>query len=431
MILRFLICLLSLVFLSGTAHGATALPNPLKIVISNDSFPYMFADENGEPAGLVVDYWQELARQQQIQLQFTMADWAQTLSLLENKQVHVHGGIARTLDRERDYQMGDTGVKIYSNMFVQRDMPAINKLIELAPFAIGVVDQSSHVATIKQMLPGAMLKPYPTVTAMYQAALDGQIKVMAGLDRLPPRYDRYDELATQFPLYRKIPLRDISLSYAVLKDSVLFAALESATTQLEPAVLDLLERRWLGLPVDDNTLLLGLSVDNPPYMNVSLQGEAQGLFVDLWRHWSEISGQKIAFVPDTSFNNLQNLAKGRIDAVIGLPDNNMLPDNVVAAYQIYGFQSQYFTMQDSTFAPLTEMAQVKIGVFENAPYLSELRLRYPHAEFVRFRQLPEMLNAVIAKELSGFFAAAAIVPPSTACTKHSIPRKVSIAITSE
>jgi diguanylate cyclase (GGDEF)-like protein len=410
MILRFLLCLLLFGPGIGAAQAADSLPNPLKIVISNDTFPYMYTDEQGQPAGLVVDYWLEVAKRQQVQVQFVMADWPETLGLLKRGDVHLHGGIAYNEERARNYQLGDTGIEIYSNVFMQRDMPTISKLSQLKPFAIGVVDKSSHVATLQQLIPDVILKAYPTVTAMYDAALAGDVNVLSGLDRLPPRYGRYDELIRQFPLYRKIPLRNIDLSYAVSKNNPLFAVLQQATSQIGQTFLDRLERRWLGLAADDDTLLLGLAIDNPPYMHVSLQGEAQGLFVDLWRHWSELTGVKIAFVPDSSFNNLQNLKKGRIDALIGFPDNNRLPQGVVPAYQLYGFQSQFFAPVANQSTPLTAASTVKIGVFDNAAYVDELRQRFPNVDIVYYRHLTEMVNASVSGELAGFYAASAIVP---------------------
>lgn len=410
MILRLLICLL--VLSAGITHSdaATSLPDPLKVVISNDSFPYMYPDDDGNPAGLVVDYWREVARRQQVQVQFFMADWPKTLAMLQSGTVHLHGGIAYTAERNNNYQLGDTGIEIYSNIFLQRDMPSISKLTELKPFAIGVIEKSSHVETIRKLVPNAILKTYRNATQMYDAALDGEINVLTGLDRLPPRYNRYNELVRQYPLYRKLPLRNIALNYAQTKNNPLFAALQQATAAIDTAFRDRLERRWLGLTADDDTLLLGLAIDNPPYMHVSPLGEAQGLFVDLWRLWSAQTGMKIAFVPDTSINNLQNLAKGRIDALIGFPHNEELAASTTQAYQLYGFQSKLFVPTQSDAELLTAASTQKIGVFENAPYMAELTQRYPAAQFIKYRSLAQMVDAVLAGELAGFFGATAIVP---------------------
>ena len=416
MIIRFLICLLltgfwsTPLFATAQLQAEATLPEPLRIAISNDSFPYMFADDAGQPAGLVVDYWQQLAAVQGISVEFVMVDWPETLRLLQDGAVHLHGGIARTAERAQQYQLGNTGIDIHSNVFLHRDLPEVSKLAALKPYAIGVIEQSSHINTLNQLLPGAILKTYPNVSAMYDAALAGEIKVMTGLDRLPPRYAKYQQLAAQFPLYRKVPLRNIALSYALNKNDPLDAVLAQASAAITASFLDQLERRWLGVVASEDTLLLGVPIDNQPYMHVSLQGEAQGLFVDLWRHWSELTGVKIAFVPDSSLNNLQQLAKGRIDALVAFPGNNNLPQGVAPAYQLYAFESQFYHLAKPAAQPLQADSEVKVGLFENAPYLDELKQRYPLVQWVRYAALSEMVSAVMSGELAGFYGASAIVP---------------------
>ncbi|MBZ9612727.1 transporter substrate-binding domain-containing protein [Rheinheimera maricola] len=411
MVVKTICSLLFVASLIFSGWSRAELPQQLNIALSKDSYPYMFVNEHGEIDGLAVEYWREVARRSGVNIDFIVADWPDTIKLLQDGKVHLHGAMARTVQRSSRFNLIDLNVDAFSNVYVRRDLSGVSSITDLQPFVVGVVQDTGHLDALKQHLPDGNFKYFANVTELYAAALAGQVAAFAGLDRLPTQHPRYQELNQIFPLYSRIALRRIELAYALLPEHAQLAEqLQLAVAKLDRSFVNELERRWLGYAADSGTLLLGLSVDNPPYMNVSLQGEAQGLFVDLWRHWSDITGQKIAFVPDTSFNNLQNLAKGRIDAVIGLPDNNMLPESIISAYQIYGFKSEYFTLQQSTFGPLTALSQSKVGVFENAPYLPELRQRYPNTEFIRFRQLSEMLNAVINKKLSGFFAAAAVVP---------------------
>ncbi|HSG51596.1 MAG TPA: transporter substrate-binding domain-containing protein, partial [Rheinheimera sp.] len=391
--------------LSNAEPNLGSLPNPLKVVIGDDTFPYAFTDESGQAAGLVTDYWREIGRRQNVAVEFVVADWADTLSLLQRGEVHVHGAIAYNEDRARNFQLVGTGIEIYSNVFLQRDLPSLTSLTQLSPFVIGAVEKSSQVEILRKLVPNATIKTYATPTGVYDAALKGEISVMAGLDRLPEKYPRYKELISQFPLYKKIPLRNIDLNYAVNLNSSFFPSLVKATEQVEQGFLDQLERKWLALNEGKDTLLLGLGINNPPYMHISLDGEAKGLYVDLWHLWSEQTGVKIAFVPDTSFNSLRNLQKGRIDAFIAFPDSELLPSNVEPAYQLYGFHSQFFTLAEQGAKKLTSSSALKVGLLENAAYESELKRRYPQATFFRYRFIKDLLAATIDGELDGFYAA--------------------------
>ncbi|MBU2115348.1 MAG: transporter substrate-binding domain-containing protein [Gammaproteobacteria bacterium] len=403
---------LLLILLMACTYGVQAtLPDRLQVVLSADSYPYMFTDTNGQLAGLAVDYWREVARQENIQIDFVAADWPDTIKLLQQGEVQLHGAMARTAERSSMFILTDLNIDAFSNIYVMRELDSVSALTDLQPFVIGVVENTGHLSALKQQLPNGNFLYFPNVTAMYQAALAGQIAAFTALDRLSTYYPRYEELQRKFPLYRRLALRRLELAFAVLPENALLAQqLAAATAKLSRTFLDDIERRWLGLPSAQDTLLLGVSINNQPYMHVSLQGEAQGLFVDMWQKWSELTGKKVVLVPDTSFNNLNNLQKGRIDAIVAFPGTDNLPDNLLGAHQLYSFNSEFFGLTKLQLPPLDQLNGAKIGVYENAPYVMELQQRYPKLEFVRYRALAQMVDAALNNELVGFFGSSVTLP---------------------
>src|SRR5690606_40853724 len=92
------------VFLLGiTGAAAAPLPQQLKVAVSVDSYPYMFTDDNGEIAGLVIDYWREIGRQQNISIKFVAANWPDTLKQLQSGEVDLHGAVGRTPARDATF----------------------------------------------------------------------------------------------------------------------------------------------------------------------------------------------------------------------------------------------------------------------------------------------------------------------------------------
>tara|TARA_R110002126_G_scaffold199679_2_gene347351 strand:- start:4015 stop:6786 length:2772 start_codon:yes stop_codon:yes gene_type:complete len=389
---------------------ASEKPQTLKVALSNDTYPYMFVDEQGLPAGLIVDYWRAIGRQQQIGIDFMMADWPQTLAMLRDGKVDLHGGMAYTEQRDAEFQLHSINISIYSNVFVHRDLVGVQTSADLTPYAIGVLENSSHVPTLTKQLPQAPLRIFNTATQVYDAALAGQLKAFAGLDRLPPRYAGYQELNRQFPLYKKIPLQTIELVFGVPRDSQLSSLLKSYTEAVSIDKKNELERKWLGFAsAKDDTLLLGLAVSNQPYMHVSAQGEATGLLVDLWRLWSEKTGISVAFVPDNSANSLASLANRRTDAHIGFPAIDGLNPQLLKTYHIYSFTTAYYTLKTDTPLLLDRNSRAQVGIFENATYLDELQQQYPKVHFRRYPSLETLTDATLAGEIDGFFGAEVIV----------------------
>jgi len=386
------------------------LPASLKIGISSDTYPYMFVDETGQPAGLVVDYWQEIARQQGIRVEFIAADWADTLTMLDAGRIDLHGGLGRTQGREQQYLLGQNYLDIFSNVFVHRDLAGVHNLTDLRPHLVGVVERSTHIDSLTQRQSDLVLKHYDSVTQMYDSALKGEIKAFTGLDRLPPRYAHYAELSSFYPVYKKVPIRKIELTFAVRREHPqLLQALMQAASALDINFRDQLERKWLSVDTDPDTLLIGVSIGNQPYMDVSSIGDVQGVFVDLWRLWSKKTGVAISFVPNQSEDSLAYLRKGRIDVQMAQVENVEKFTGLKPAYHLYNIYSSLF--YDSQF-DLTDPAQLHhatLGLLHTANFRSQLQQQLPNVQLKVFDTVDQMIEAVLKKQLTGFVASDVIV----------------------
>lgn len=388
-----------------SAAVVSALPASLKIGISSDTYPYMFVNEQGQPAGLVVDYWQEVARQHGIHAEFIAADWADTLSMLDAGTIDLHGGLGRTADREQQYLLGQSYLDIFSNVFVHRDLAGVHNLTDLRPHIVGVVERSTHIDSLNQQQPDLVLKPYASVSQMYDSALRGEIKAFTGLDRLPPRYGSYSQLMAVYPVYKKVPIRKIELTFAVRRDqSQLLQALKQATAAIDTAFRDQLERKWLGVDTDPGTLLVGVSIGNQPYIHVSAIGDVQGIFVDLWRLWSNKTGIAVSFVPNQSEDSLAYLRKGRIDVQMAQVENAEKFTGLKPAYHLYNIYSSLFYDSQLDLSDPEQLKNATLGVLHTAGFRSQLQLQFPDAKIIVFSTVDQMIEAVLKKQLTGFLA---------------------------
>lgn len=387
-----------------------SLPAVLKIGISNDSYPYMFINQEGQPDGLVVDYWQQIAKQQGIQVEFIVAPWADTLNMLESGSIDLHGGLGRTKDREQKYGLGPPYLDIFSNVFVHRDLAGVHNLADLKPHVVGVVERSTHIDSLNELQSDVVLKPYSSVTQMYDSALKGEIKAFTGLDRLPPSYAKHSELMAFYPVYKKVPIRKIELTFAVRKSQPqLLQTLERIAESVDVGFRDQLERKWLSVDTNSDALLIGVSVGNQPYMDVSAIGDVQGLFVDLWRLWSKKTGIAISFVPNQSEDSLAYLRKGRIDVQMAQAENAEKFAGLKPAYHLYNIYSSLFYASQYDLTDPDQFNTAIIGVLQNASLLPQLKKQWPQLQLKVFDTVEQMIEAVQKKQLTGFFASEVIV----------------------
>ncbi len=377
----------------------------LIVGINDDIYPYVFLDQQQKPAGLLVDLWSQLAQQTGLQLQIRLLSRPELSGRLADGSIDVIGGLSRTAEREQQLILGPNLVVAYSNVFLHKDLASVNELYQLKPYIVGSLQQSANTTTLNQAVPGLTIREYPLADDLYDAAMRGEIKAFTGQDRLSPRYPHYKELSEQFPLFRKIPLQSLELTYGLAKSRpVLAQTLLQAFHQLPEGFIERLERRWLAGIKDENTVLVAMAQGNPPLMNVTPSGLPQGLLVDLWQLWSAQTGIPISLVPETSGEGLKALRQGRVDAHMGFPVNDVLPEGVKAVWPAYRLTSSFYHRAGQPISDLHEVT-APVGVFAISSYLPKLRADYPALQIRPFTKLDEILRAFERNEIAGFFIA--------------------------
>lgn len=395
-------------------------PTTLKIAISNDTYPYMYLDKQEQPGGLVVDWWRALAKAQHLDIEFKAVDWADIMQLLDSGEVDVIGGLAITAERQAKYLMGSPLSDVHSNVFLHRDLVQVNTLAQLEPHIIGVVKNSGHIATIRGKQANLTLKTYENTSAMFDAALAGNIKAFVTLDRLTPRYPEFERLNQLYPVFKKLPLHKLELTYGLRKSDVQLAQQLAVWAKQLPADLtDKLQRRWLSGASTDDSLLLSLSIGNQPLMGVSPSGQPQGLLVDLWTLWSEKTATPISIVPDISSSGIKSLSQGRVDIHMGYPLQPTSGTDLQSAYQVYNFSSSFYYPKNLPVASLTDV-KLPVGIFASAGYLQQLERDFPQLKLQRFDTLDEMLFAVERRLIAGFFGADLVMQHRLLLTQSDI-----------
>jgi len=76
--------------------GATEeVSNPERISVAycTDCVPFHFRDEEGQPAGMIVDLWQLWSEETGIGIDFQPATWSETLQRVGDGRSQVHAGL--------------------------------------------------------------------------------------------------------------------------------------------------------------------------------------------------------------------------------------------------------------------------------------------------------------------------------------------------
>ena len=388
------------------------LKQPLTIAINATSYPYHSIDTQGNAIGLMADMWRLWSEKQQLEIEFVVMPWLDTLDRVSKGDIDIHGGLTIIDSRRESMVFSKTLFHIYTHLYVNQKLSSVNSIADLKPYSIGVVKGSAHIEKLKKYHPDLALKTYENRHYLYQAALNNEILVFSGLEKLADDFPDYDNLRQRFPVHKVLRYQQGDYGVAVAKgNDNLLAIIQQGFDKISRDEQAAIERKWLGLDKQKDSLLIAFSAHYPPYMGVSPSGEPQGLLIDVWRLWSKKIGINIEFVARDMLEALELIAEEKADVLLAYPDINQLREGTLFAKPIYHSNVQVFISIDiknirgEKLRSLEELSllpsQPTMGIWQKSTFKEQLLARYPRLKVRYFTSLNAMLNAAEHNEISG------------------------------
>ena len=392
---------------------SVGIKQPLTIAINETSFPYHAIDKQGNAIGLMADLWRLWAKKQQVDIQFVVLPWLETLSQVAKGKVDIHGGLTILDSRRKTLAFTSPLFHVYTHLYVHQQLNTVDSLADLKPYSIGVVEGSAHIEKLKKYHPDLALKTYGNRHDLYRAALNNEILVFTGLEKLADNFPDYDSLRQRFPVHKVLRYQQGDYGVAVAKNNpALLDFIEQGFEKISRQERAAIERKWLGLDKQKDSLLVAFSSHYPPYMGVSPSGDPQGLLIDVWRLWSKNVGINVEFVARDMAEGLDLIAEQKADVLLVYPDHANAPQNTLFAKPIYLSNSQVFvskTIKDIEGNRIHSLEQFSqqfsqhiIGIWQGSTFRDQFITQYPQINIRDFSSLSTMLNAAEQGEISGF-----------------------------
>ncbi len=401
-----------------TANNETTKPvplvvdKPLTIAINETSFPYHSIDEQGNAIGLMADLWRLWAKKQQVEIKFVVLPWLDTLSEVAKANVDIHGGLSIIDSRRKTLLFTQPLFSIYTHLYVHQQLNNVDSLVDLKPYSIGVVKGSAHIENLRKHQPDFALKTYDNRHDLYRAALNNEILVFTGLEKLADNFPDYDILRKRFPVHKVLRYQQGDYGVAVAKNNeALLGFIEQGFAKISRPEHAAIERKWLGLDKQKDSILVAFSSHYPPYMGVSPSGEPQGLLIDVWRLWSKEVGINVEFVARDMTEALDLIAEQKADVLLAYPDHAKAPEGIQFTKPIYLSDVQVYmseNVRDDQGKRIHSLEQFiqqfndgVIGIWQNSTFKDQLLAQYPQLNIRYFSSLSVMLNAAEHNEIAG------------------------------
>ena len=177
-----LIVTVVVLFSATTTRCAVAAPPseselPKRIVVANSAswIPYSFLDNAGNPRGVLIELWRLFAQKNNVEVEFKLVDWADSIEMVRNGQAHVHGGLISTEERRETLHFFPKEIlRIRTLVFFDEDV-AVRDLASMSDMPMGVIAGSAEEDFMRKRFSNISLKLFPNGESLIKSAIDGEI----------------------------------------------------------------------------------------------------------------------------------------------------------------------------------------------------------------------------------------------------------------
>lgn len=237
--------LCALWFAPGTRAETTDQP-PLYIAQDHTWAPLAFENEQGEPAGLLVDLWREIGRELGREVRFELVDWNDSLRLVRDRPNRIHGGLFESPERNAYLDFSSDLMTLRTTLFAEHAPGQVTPMVpeDLGDTPVGVTAGGYEEEFLREHYPGLTLELYRNNRKLVQSAARGNLQAFAA--DYPVGMYYLDRFTTPEHFYVMEVLYEQPLHAAVAKgNSALLTEVERGLAALSDERLANITQKWM------------------------------------------------------------------------------------------------------------------------------------------------------------------------------------------
>jgi PAS domain S-box-containing protein len=380
---RSIVVFLIMVFVVGFSveTSEAKAPSEISVTYCNNCVPHQFTNELNEPDGPIVDYWKLWSRKTGIPVRFVPAQWSQTLHKVQSGEVDAHAGLFYSDERATFLDYGSPLMSSDTHIFIHKDLPFPKSVPELQAYRIGVMKGDLVEGWLKKNVGESVVvgfADYPSIMAALKAktikafaadTLPG-LSQLAKADLLPCfRYETLQPLYTSefFPAVAKGNSEGLDL---------INKGMQSISGEERKRI----SRIWASgkRSKDPDSIIVAIDEDYPPFSSMGIDGEPQGLLVDLWREWGQTVGRQVHFKASNWAKTVDAIRAGEADIHSGLFRSDERDEYFLFSRPIHKIKTALYSL-DKTGAKcsLSQLAGKNVGAVSGTYQLDYLLRHNP------------------------------------------------------
>lgn len=387
----------------------------VRMAFYTDGYPLMFVDQEGKPSGILPELWQTWSEKTGIEVEFVPAGWSESIRMVRDGEVDLHSGLYYSNERDEYLDFGRELTETDTHFFFHKSIFGLKGLEDLAGYQIGLVQGDFGLELVERRLPQAEKVVFPSEQELYDAIANGDIRVFIHKTRPTLDFLRSRGLLEEYRYHQDRPLYRGSLRAAVPEGRE--RLLETVNRGLDAISITerlQIEQRYAGALAYTMAEKLRFSFirDYPPYTLVNAEGEPAGMFIDIWRLWSEKTGIPIEFVPGTWNESIEAIRNGTADVHAGQHRHGEHERYLEFTDPIYVSSSAlFYPVKNGRLYSMRELEGKRVGALRGSQAEEVLRREYPYAVTVPMESSEAMVTDAVNGAIWAFVDE---VPPTLA-----------------
>ncbi|MBI1317618.1 MAG: transporter substrate-binding domain-containing protein [Candidatus Hydrogenedens sp.] len=388
---------LAALFVLCPARPAAA-EEPLILSMGNDTRPFYYVNDAGEPTGWMVELWRLWSDKTGTPIEFRPGSFAESLAFVRDGQADAHVGCFFSDERDVYLDYGVPVCEVSTHFFFDNTMNGLRTLSDLRGIVVGIIDGDRALDFARQKAPDLHLQIFPDNVSLFDAVQAGKIKAFVKDTAVGVHFLKERGILHRFDFPVTAPLYTSPFHVAVHDgNQALLDKLDAGMALITPAERAELELKWTGASgaATEEVLRVALVKGLPPYSDFGPDGRPVGLYVDLAQRLAREMERRVEFYPGSDAEIASSLTAGETDVAFALPQTEQNSSEFaltdpVAAYRFFPFFSNAAGMARELDA-LDDNAQV--GVLRDSLAAQLLSERFPRLRIALYDEREPMVLA--------------------------------------
>ncbi len=374
----------------------------ISVVYCADCIPFHFTDDSGHPTGIMIDLWRLWSEKTGIAIDFQAYKWAETLEKVKSGNTDVHAGLFFNEERDKYLDYGIKLNKSATHLFTHKTLPAISKIHELDNYKIGVLAGDFVEGYLTTRLPGKHVIPFPDYDSLIESLQNGSIRIFAADTPTGLFHLKKAGLISEFTFIPENPLYQSDWFAAVKEgNKYLIELVNQGMNLISKKEKREINQHWLG-GTDKNkeALVISMGRSYAPFTFVNTLGKPEGLFVDLWRAWSQQTGRQIRFHISNWSETFDVIKSGDANFHSGLSYSNEREKWLDFSNQIYEtYSGVYYRVSEAQPAKIEGYGANEIGLMSGSYQEAQFRQNYSDISTKGYTSTEDLINALVKGEI--------------------------------